>query len=199
MFHTKGKTKNAYILLLQLMRAGEFSFKNNYFISSISTFYKAHKQQLQSLPFNVSTVILFYNKTAFDKVGFSPSNMGRFSKNRNCFKSKKSSKYISDCGWGFHGHHFIQTGAYHNKLIVINGNGIDGFYSQLIVNSLFFQTHFKSLAMWYQKGWLCLKSGPDAEKAFAEEEPVFLQQNSNRLPLNIEKMVNEDCRAKKGF
>ncbi|MBI1954554.1 MAG: extracellular solute-binding protein [Proteobacteria bacterium] len=187
--HMKGKNKkSAYISLPQVMQAGGFSFKDDYFISSVSTYYKLHKRQLQSLPFNASTVILFYNKTAFDKAGLLPPQTWEdFPKIAAVLKAKGYPNILAaGC---LHGHHLIQTGAYHNKPIATKGNGTEGLYTRLIVNSPFFQTHFKNLATWYQKDWFSLKSGPDAEKAFAEEEFVLLTQNSNRLP-NIEKAVN---------
>ncbi len=157
------------------------------FIPAISSFYKGHAKHLQCVPFLASSVIMFYNKTLLDSIGATPpETFEDFEKMARKFKNQGTLLTLAS-GW-LSGHHMDQIGAIHNIPIATKGNGIDGHNAQLVDNP-FFHTHWTFLQTWYGEGLFSLKAGPEAEKAFAESEVVFLSQGANRLPI-LEKIVN---------
>ncbi len=158
------------------------------FIPAMTSFYKAHSTELQCVPFSASTVVLFYNKTLLDRANIAPpKTFEDFHQLAYTLKGKGVMAPLAS-GW-LSGHHMDQIGAIHNIPIATHGNGIDKTDAKLVTNP-FFETHWTILNQWHRDGLFSLKTGPEAEAAFANEEIVFLSQGANRLPL-LKKAVNE--------
>lgn len=185
----------AYIPLDSLTDKPNPKLAATHFLPAIKDFYKSRKGEasMPSLPFSASSVILFYNKTAFKKAGLDPEKPPKtweeFEKIAKTLKASKEvgAKTILASGW-LSGHHIDQVGAWHNQPVATKGNGVDGDKAVLNVNTPFFQFHLSKLANWFKEGIFSLETGPKAETAFSKEEVLLLTQGANRLPV-IEKQL----------
>jgi sn-glycerol 3-phosphate transport system substrate-binding protein len=168
--------------LTQVMKSINSPLSEHDFVPSIGAFYKARASELLSLPFNASTVVLFYNKSKLNELGHKPpqtwEEFEELAENIN----KSVGKRLLGAGW-MHGHMIDQTGARHNQPVATHGNGIDSNQALLCLNTPFFIDHLTSLQRWYEQGFLTLASGPQAETEFANEDIIFLTQGANRLPI----------------
>lgn len=140
----------------------------------LSDFYKNYDDKLKSLPFNASTVVLFYNADKVKDLHEKPTFENIF----NILKQQKS-KFAT--GW-FHGHWIDQNFARHNREIASAGNGING-PANLAIDKDFFVFNAEELKKYYDQGLLMLEDGQDAEDAFVKGDALFLANGSNRLPI----------------
>lgn len=170
-------------------------FDENVFLPRIVQFYRAHGQFLNSVPFNTSTVILYYNKTALQKAGINEASLldrltwEDFINIADRLK-KQGAQNILAHGW-LTGHGIDQTAACHNESIATNGNGVDGDAVMELSKSDFFEHHITFLKELYEKEMFTLKVGAEAEKAFADQEVMFLTNGANRLPLIEQQVKNK--------
>lgn len=157
------------------------------FIPAMQSFYKGHAKELQCLPFAASTVIMFYNKTLFNNLSIvAPETFEDFEEIAHILKEKGTLLTLA-AGW-LSGHHMDQIGAIHNIPIATHGNGVDVPHAKLVAHP-FFRTHWAFLQNWHKRGLFSLKTGPEAEKAFANGEITLLSQGANRLAI-LEKAVD---------
>ncbi len=187
--HKIGRDKALFKSLPDVMKTIGVTLDESLFLPTIAQFYKARGTELSSLPFNASTVVLFYNKTKFDALGLKPpATWEAFQEAAQSLK-QHGAQNVLGAGW-LHGHFIDQSAAWHNQPVATQGNGIDGDDARLCLNSPFFNRHLTGLHTWYKNEWLTLKSASDAEKAFVNEETFLLLQGSNRLPI-IQAMLQE--------
>lgn len=164
-----------------------------YFIPAIGAFYKGHQGEvgLPSLPFNATTVVLFYNKDALEAAGLDPEHAPvtweEFEQQATTLKKQGAKGVLVSAVLS--GHHIDQLGAWHNQPIATQGNGVDGDGAVLVVNSPFFVDHLNKLATWYKNGFFSLDVGPAAEKAFGNGDVVFVTHGANRLS-TLEKLAD---------
>jgi sn-glycerol 3-phosphate transport system substrate-binding protein len=188
MLDTKNPQGRAvYIPLYKVMEVAKVKFDENNFIPQILLFYRAGEKRLASLPFNASTVVLYYNKTALAVVRFKPIETFEEFPLQMVELGAQQQPVGMGAGW-LSGHYIDQTGAIHNKQIATFGNGVDSSKARLAF-APFFIFHLKALQGWYRRGWFSLEQGPNVEKEFAEGKIVYLSQGGNRHS-DISKMVN---------
>lgn len=184
---------NAYVPLDKLSDKPSRLLERAHFIPAISAFYKGHSGEVAfpSLPFNATTVVLFYNKTALETAGLDPKNppatWEEFEQQAITLRKQGCKNVLASAV--FSGHHIDQLGAWHNQPVATKGNGVDGNDAELVVNSPFFINHFDRLAKWYQDGIFTVDIGPAAEKAFGNGDVVFITHGANRLS-TLEKLVD---------
>ncbi len=172
------KGQPVYLPIHKVMAAAKIKFDENNFIPQILLFYRVGEKQLASLPFNASTVVLYYNKTALDVARLKPmETFEEFIPQMTMLSAEQQPVGIG-AGW-LSGHHFDQIGARHNKQIATYGNGVDSSKARLTFDR-FFIFHLKTLQDWYKRGWFTLEQGPNVEKEFAEGKIVYLSQGGNR-------------------
>lgn len=157
------------------------------FTQASASFYKGHAKALQCLPFSCATVVLFYNKTLLDNIGATPPETFEDFQEMAIKYRKEGALLTLAAGW-LSGHHMDQIGAIHNIPIATKGNGIDGRNTKLLDNP-FFNTHWMFLQAWHKAGLFSLKTGPEAEKAFATGEVTLISQGANREEI-IKKAVD---------
>lgn len=180
--HQEQKKRPLFKSLSDVMKTIDVALDESLFLPMISEFYKARAAELCSLPFNASTVVLFYNKTKFDEIGLKPpATWEAFEEVAQSLKLHGAQNVLG-AGW-LHGHFIDQCAARHNQPVATFGNGIDGDNALLCLNSPFFNKHLTALHRWYTNEWLTLKSASDVEKAFVNQEIFLLLQGSNRLPV----------------
>ncbi len=177
-----------YIPLHKVMEQTETPFDDNKIIPQLREFYRAGNPQLDCLPFNASTVVLYYNKTALDKAKLSPiQTFEEFTKQMETLKGQNLPVGLGS-GW-LSGHHIDQLGSRQNKRIATYGNGVESPDARLDLDP-FFHDHLTALRDWHKKGWFSLEQGPDVEKSFAEQKIVYLSQGGNRHS-DLQKGVNK--------
>ncbi len=188
MLETKEQGGLLYVPLPTVMAQANLPFNDDTIIPQIREFYRAGNPQLSSLPFNASTVVLYYNKTALDKAGLTPlETFEEFAAQMAKLQSEKQPVGLG-AGW-LSGHHIDQIGARQNKRIATFGNGVDSPEAQLDFDP-FFSNHLTALKEWYEKGWFSLDQGPAVEQAFADGKIVYLSQGGNRHS-DISKLVDK--------
>ena len=179
MLGTKGPDGHAvYIPIQQVMTHLGSKIDEDNFLPQILLFYRAGGMQLASIPFNASTVVLYYNKTALNNAKLTPmATFEQFTEQMERLKEAGEPVGIG-AGW-LSGHHIDQVGGRHNKQIASHGNGVDHPDARLSFDR-FFTFHFKTLRGWYKKGWFSMDQGPKAEQAFADGKIVYLSNGGNR-------------------
>jgi sn-glycerol 3-phosphate transport system substrate-binding protein len=187
--HQEQQKRALFKSLPDVMKTIGAKLDDSLFLPTIAQFYRARATELCSLPFNASTVILFYNKTKFDELGLVPPTTWELFQDIAKSLKEHGAQNVLGAGW-LHGHFIDQSAAWHNQAVATQGNGVDGDDARLCLNSPFFNRHFSALHTWHQNGWLTLKSASDVEKAFVNEEIVMLLQGSNRLPI-IQAMLHD--------
>jgi len=176
---------NAYIPLDKLSSTPSCSLQKARFLPAIRDYYRsrAGAEGLPSLPFSVSSVVLFYNKDAFKAAGLNPENPPAtwedFEKVAYLLK-KRGAHHILASAW-LSAHHVEHVGSWHNQQVATEGNGLDGEGALLAINTPFFRDHFNKLVSWYQVGIFNLAFGEKSEQAFARQEVVMLTDSANRL------------------
>lgn len=178
-----------YIPLHDLLKqAGIPDINEDEFVPAVREFYRAGERELSSLPFNTSTVVLYYNKTALDKARAKPLRYWEEFLPQMALLKLNAAPIGLGAGW-LAGHHIDQVGARHNKRIATQDNGVAGRVSSLNLDA-FFEKHLKNLKDWYKQGVFSSQEGADAEKEFAEGKIVYLSQGANGFA-NIEKAVDK--------
>ncbi len=165
---------------------GFAGIKPDQFIPSVSQFYQARTGSLNSVPFNASTVVLYFNKTLLSRAGVATSDMPKTWEELVLLIQELKKKGFSSGlahGW-LTGHGIDQLAARHNVALAEHGNGIDAPSLRMnhTGNGLLMQ-HIATLKELYEQNLFTLKVGADAEAAFAAEEVVFLTQGANRVSL----------------
>ena len=175
--------KQVVIPLVEVM--GNKQLDESLFLPSIAQFYKARTNTLNSVPFNASTVVLYYNKTALKKAGIDeaeiPTTWETFTEVAHKLK-KTGAKNALGFGW-LTGHGIDQAAAMHNQPVATNGNGVDGDGTMVLAQQDFFKYHIDWLKEMYAQDMFTIVDGPSAEKMFGDQEILFLSQGANRLPL----------------
>lgn len=179
---------DAYIPLDKLSLKRSPLLQKSNFLPVMGEFYQSQMKRgtMASLPFNITTAVLFYNKDAFRKAGLDPEKppktweefekIAHILKNQG-FKYALVSRVLS-------GHQLDQIAAWHNVSVATKGNGIDGpFASALVMDPDFFKLHFGKLAQWYKEKIFSLDVGLQAETAFATEEAVMITQGATGIVL----------------
>lgn len=183
---------NAYVSLDKLTDKPSQYLKAENFIPPIRAFYKSRNGEtgLPSLPFNATTVVMFYNKDALKAAGLDPDQppvtWEEFEEQALTLRKKGNKGVLASAVLS--SHHIDQLGAWHNLPVATQGNGVDGNDAKLVVNSPFFVNHLHKLATWYDQGIFTLDVGPAAEKAFGNGDVVFITHGANRLS-TLEKLA----------
>lgn len=185
---------NVYIPLNKLSHEPSPLLQKERFLTAIQDFYKNRhgEEGLASLPFSVSSVVLFYNKAAFKAAGLDPANPPKTWEEfeRVAYLLKKHGAHNVLASTWLSGHHIEHTGSWHNKAVATKGNGLDGKGALLAINTPFFQDHFNKLLSWYQVGIFSLVFGEKAEQAFADQEVLMLTSSANRLSF-LQNLIKE--------
>lgn len=171
----------AIIPVTELVKPGDINFDD--YIAPILNYYRVGGK-LYSMPFNSSTAILYYNKTAFQKAGLDPSKppatyreveeMGRK------IVASGAARHAITLGWP--SWLFEQTHAMHARPYADHDNGRNGRATRVLVNEPF---GVDVLGRW--KRWADEKllgyGGREyaANKAFLSGEVAMLLQSTSQV------------------
>ena len=169
----------------------EFIDKDKYDISKFEThvlnYYKV-KDKLNSMPFNSSMPVLYYNKTMFKEAGLNPeqppTTWDEVEKDAKILTKKTGDQTVYGFSQAIYGWFFEQGMARNGAPYVNNGNGRDSATTASLVNS---QTGVDILTKWKQlvDEGVALNLGrktADTQKAFGAKQIAMTIDSSGTLP-----------------
>jgi len=162
----------AYMPVNKLMSDNGYKVDWSNYFPGISAYFATSKGEMNSMPFNNSTALLYWNKDAFQKIGKTeaPKTIEEMAAD---MKALKAAGY--DCAFGMDvGADEVwqlmeQFSAIHNEPVATKNNGYDGLDAQLVFNKTKFVKYVTDLKSWYDDGLMKIKSktaGEDYITAF---------------------------------
>ena len=140
--------------IFQLMKEQEIAVNWGDFIKPVTGYY-SKDGNLYSMPFNSSSPILYYNKTAFKKAGLNPDKppatwkeVGEASKKIIAAGAAKCGFTTSWPSWTM----LENTFPWHDQPFATNQNGYTGLDTKLLINGEFGVKHIGQLAAWQKEG-----------------------------------------------
>ena len=171
----------AIIPVTEVVKPGEIKWED--YFQPIMNYYTVDGK-LNSMPFNSSTAILYYNKDAFKKAGLDPEKAPVTYKDVEEMGKKivASGAARAAITFGWPAWMFEQAFAYHNQLYANNENGRKGRATQVLFNNAF---GVEVVGRW--KKWaddkLLMYGGREyaPNKAFLSGEVAMLLQSTSQV------------------
>jgi sn-glycerol 3-phosphate transport system substrate-binding protein len=157
--------------------AGE-KFNPDDYLPAVYGYYSTTDGKLLSMPFNSSTVVLYYNKDAFKKAGLDPNTPPKTWADMESF-SKKLLAAGYQCGFTTQWQTWAQIenfGAWHNIPFATKANGFGGTDIKLTINDPLRIRHIENMAKW-QKEKIFVYAGREGKpnpKFSAGECPMIM-------------------------
>jgi sn-glycerol 3-phosphate transport system substrate-binding protein len=144
MMSAKGAVKPVY----QLMQEAGEKFDPQAYLPAITGYYSTSKGEMLSFPFNSSSTVMWINKDSFRKAGLDPDKPPKTWP--EVFEAAKKLKGAGHPNCGFSNAwvtwvNIEQLSAWHNVPIGTKANGLDGFDTELKINSPLHVKHLQNL------------------------------------------------------
>ncbi|MET0963575.1 MAG: sn-glycerol-3-phosphate ABC transporter substrate-binding protein UgpB [Noviherbaspirillum sp.] len=178
---TMMQSKGAIVPVAELMKKAGESFDPSAYVPAVAGYYTSARGDMQSLPFNASTTVFYYNKDKFAKAGLDPEKAPVTWQDvvSAAAKLKASGERCAyTTGWQSWVH-LESFSAWHNVEFASKGNGLGGMDTRLKFNSPLHVRHIENLANWAKQGYFSYggrKSEPDAK--FFSGECAMLTSSS---------------------
>jgi sn-glycerol 3-phosphate transport system substrate-binding protein len=164
----------AYYPVDKLMADNGYKIDWSNYFPGIAAYYATSKGEMNSLPFNSSTAVLYWNKDAFAKIGktTAPATIEEMADDMAALK-----KAGYDCPLGVDISNneiwqlMEQFSAIHDAPVATLNDGYDGLGARVVFNKGLFPKYVSDLKKWYDEGLFKLKSkqaGEDYVTAFAD-------------------------------
>jgi sn-glycerol 3-phosphate transport system substrate-binding protein len=144
MMAATGAVKPVY----QLMKEAGEPFDPKAYVGGIAGYYSTSKGDLLSFPFNSSSAVMWINRDALKKAGLDPNAPPKtWPEVFDAAKKLKASGYAT-CGFSsawFTWLNIEEFSAWHNIPISTKANGLDGFDTELKINSPLHIKHLQNL------------------------------------------------------
>ena len=145
---TMMSAKGAIKPVQDLMKEAGETFDPKSYLPAITGYYSTVKGEMLSFPFNSSSAVMWYNKDAFRKAGLDPEKPPK-----TWPEVFEAGKKLKAAGWDKCGFttawvtwlNIEQLSAWHNVPIGTKANGMDGFDTELKINSDFHVRHLTNL------------------------------------------------------
>ncbi len=177
--------KNAIVPVSEVFRRAGMTFNPADFIAPARGYYGLPNGDLLSMPFNVSTAVLFYNKDAFQKAGLDPNKPPRTWPELIDASKKIRSTNAAACGFTTTWLAWImleQMNSRHNTALGTQGNGRGGVNAKLTVNNDLNRRTIQTLVdMQKDKSFDYGGRSNDAAAKFISGECAMLMQSSGGL------------------
>lgn len=176
----------AFIPVDDLMRKYFKKFDSDVYIDAVREFYSTHENKMYSLPWNASTGILFYNKSAFQAAGLDPDKPPKTWED-----VEKAGLKLVDAGYkGFvtawpAAYHLEHVCSWHNLPFATLANGFGGLDARLNFNGPYQIRHLQKLVEWQKLGVFSYQGRftKEPEQCFTEGKCAILLQGANRFPM----------------
>ena len=168
--------------LHQLMREAGERFDQKMYVPAVASFYSDAKGDLQSLPFNTSTPVLYVNRTALKESGVKPNAELKTWYQLQEVLLEVREKFPQSCGLTTTWPSWVMLEnllAWHNEEYASRNNGYDGMDAQLKFNTRLAIRHVSLMTAW-TKGKIFSYSGrrDEGERRFARGECSMLTASS---------------------
>ena len=152
------------------------------YLPAVAGYFADTHGNLQALPFNVSTPILFYNKDAFRKAKLDPekppktwyempATMGALldAVPHSCAYTSSWPAWI----------HIENMSTWHSRDVATKDNGLAGLDTTLVFNTHLMVRHVSMLSSWVQSGYFTYTGrGAGGERRFASGECAMITSSS---------------------
>ncbi len=174
---------DAIVPVQRLMRQQQIEPHWSDFVDAISDYYEKD-DKLLSMPFNVSTPVLYFNKDIFKKAGLGDTPPATWQELETASRKILASG-AAGCGftaawpsWTM----LENTFAWHNQAFASNQNGYAGLDTKLLINSDFGRMHVDALARWQKEKIFSYGGRLDAPDArFISIDCAMLVQSSANI------------------
>ena len=176
--------KGAVYPVYELMADTKEPFDPKAYLQAVTGYYMDSDGNMLSLPFNSSTPILYYNKTAFEKAGLDPNTPPKTWPEVGEMAKKLQASGVK-CGFTTGWQSWVQLenfSAWHNVPIATKSNGFDGLDTELEINSPLHVKHIGQLAEW-QKSKIFDYGGrrsDSAPKFYSGECAIYMNSSAAR-------------------
>jgi len=176
--------KGAILPVYKLMHDHGETFATARFLPAVAGYYADADGKLLSYPFNVSTPILFYNKTLFRAAGLDDTEPPK-----TWPEMEKAAQRLRDagvrCGFTSHWPSWVNVEnfmALHNLPLASHSNGLKGLEAELELNNPVLVRHIDTLAKWQKTKLFDYGGrGTEAEAKFIDGECGMLIGSSALL------------------
>ena len=142
--------KGAIYPVYQLMADSGEPFDPAGYLASVTGYYTDTDGNMLSMPFNSSTPVLYYNRTAFEKAGIDAAPKTWPEVEAAAMKAQEAGY---PCGFTTGWQSWVQIenfSAWHNQPIGTKANGFAGMDTEFTINSAAHVRHIGQLAEWQQ-------------------------------------------------
>jgi sn-glycerol 3-phosphate transport system substrate-binding protein len=174
--------RNAVKPVYQLMREAGEQFDSRAFVPAVASFYSDAKGNLQSLPFNSSTPVLYVNRSLLKQSGVKPeAQLNTWYQLQEVLLEVRE-KFPESCGLTTTWPSWVMLEnllAWHNEEYASRNNGYDGLDAKLTFNTRLAMRHISLMTAW-TKGKIFSYSGrrDEGERRFARGECSMLTSSS---------------------
>jgi len=137
----------------ELMAESGLPFNQDDYIQPVITYYTNADGKMMSMPFNSSTPVMYYNKTAFEKAGLDPNKPPKTWEEVEEYARKL--KEAGYCGFTTTWQSWVMLenfSAWHNVAFANKENGFKGLDAELTINGDLQVRHIQQLADWHKEG-----------------------------------------------
>lgn len=178
--------KNAIVPVSEVFKRAGIQFNPADFIAPARGYYGLKDGSLLSMPFNVSTAVLFYNKDAFRKAGLNPDKPPATWPELVEAAKKIRATNAANCGFTttwLAWIHLEQFGSRHNLPLGTQQNGRGGLDAELTFasNPLFTKQVQMLMDMQKDKSFVYKGRSNDASAAFQNGECAMITQSSGAM------------------
>jgi len=173
--------RGAYRPLWQVMAEAGERLDPKAYLPAVAGYFSDDAGRLLGLPFNVSTPILFYNKTAFREAKQDPDKPPRTwyempAVMGEVLNSGLACAYTTTWpAWV----HIENMSTWHNQDFATKKNGLGGLDAKLIFNTHLMVRHVSMLSSWARSGYFTYAGRRlEAERRFADGECAMLTASS---------------------
>jgi sn-glycerol 3-phosphate transport system substrate-binding protein len=141
--------KGAVKPVAQLMKEAGEKFDPQAYLPAVAAYYSTAKGELLSFPFNSSSTVMWYNKDAFRKAGLNPDQPPKTWPEVFEAAKKLQASGHPTCGFATAWVTWVnleQFSVWHNVPLATRSNGIEGFDTELKINSPLHVKHLENLA-----------------------------------------------------
>jgi sn-glycerol 3-phosphate transport system substrate-binding protein len=174
-------SKGAIVPVAKVMKDAGYKFDPSVYIPAVSGYYTAPNGEIQSLPFNSSTPVFWYNKDAFKAAGLDPEKPPKTWTEVVATAAKlKASGHKCPFTTAWQSWVQLETfSAWHDTEFATQRNGFNGLNARLNVTSPLHVRHMETLANMAKEGLFVYKGRAGAAGANFESGECAMYTNSS--------------------
>jgi len=187
-------SKGAIVPVAKVMKDAGLKFDPSVYIPAVAGYYTAPNGEIQSLPFNSSTPVFWYNKDAFKAAGLDPESPPKTWAELTTAASKlKASGHKCPFTTAWQTWVHLETfSAWHDVEFATERNGFRGLNARLNVTSPLHLRHIENLANMSANGLFVYKGRAGAAGATFESGECAMYTNSSAAYAGIKRNAKFD-------